>query len=343
MSVTVKVISSRHELLDFAYFPIRIYSREKHRPWTTPDEMLNMLSFWNTYWLKAKYKCFLAVDNGQIVGRLTAIYDPRTPKTGFFGALEIVEDMEEAAENLFKAAEEWLIVQGAEEITGPATFNTNQQVGLLIDGFDEPPQPFIPYNPPYYRRLLEEYGFTKLNDLLSYKYSADQDLPAVINKVAGRAAQKTGLLMRSLKVTSLSREVETIRLILNESMAENWGYIPLSRQEVEGMLYFCLSRGDPSLVLTIFIDSEPAAFSMSLPGSAKYCARLALLGVVPRFRLKGLEALLFQKTQSILSSKGYKIIEASQISENNLPMLKLIPKLENSRLIKRHRYYRKDL
>ncbi|MFA5383238.1 MAG: hypothetical protein WC364_00970 [Eubacteriales bacterium] len=342
MTVTVKVIGSRHELLDFAYFPVQIYRQEKHRPWTTPDEMLNMLSFLNTYWLKAKYKCFLAVENGEIVGRLAAVYDPRTPKTGFFGALE-TKDLERVAENLFKAAEEWLTVQGTEEITGPATFNTNQQVGLLIEGFDEPPQPFIPYNPPYYKRLVEGCGFTKLNDLLSYKYPADQGLPAAINRVAGRCAQKTGLLMRSLNITRLSGEAETIRLILNEAMAENWGYIPLSRREVEGMLYFCLSRGDPSLVLTILIDSEPAAFSMSLPGSARHCARVALLAVVPRFRFKGLEALLFQKTQSVLSSKGYKTVEASQISENNLPMLKLIPKLENCRLIKRHRFYRKDL
>ena len=236
-----------------------------------------------------------------------------------------------------------MIAQGAEEITGPVTFNTNQQVGLLIEGFEEPPQPFIPYNPPYYQRLVEGCGFTKLNDLLSYKYPADRGLPAAINRVAARASQKTGLRLRSLNVTRLSREVETIRLILNEAMAENWGYIPLSRQEVEGMLYFCLSRGDPSLVLTIYVDSEPAAFSMSLPGSASYCARFALLAVVPRFRLKGLETLLFQKTQSVISSKGCKMVEASQISENNLPMLKLIPKLENCRLIKRHRFYRKDL
>ncbi|HAU30792.1 MAG: hypothetical protein XD78_1977 [Desulfotomaculum sp. 46_296] len=342
MSITVKVISSRHELLDFAYFPVQIYRQEKHRPWTTPDEMLNMLSLRNTYWLKAKYKCFLAQNNGQVVGRLAAIYDPRTPKTGFFGALEI-KDLDEAAENLFEAAKEWLIAQGAEEITGPVTFNTNQQVGLLIEGFDEPPQPFIPYNPPYYQRLVEGCGFTKLNDLLSYQYPIDQELPAAVNRVADRAAQKTGLLMRSLNVTRLSREVETIRSILNKAMAENWGYIPLSHQEVEGMLYFCLSRGDPSLVLTIYIDSEPAAFSMSLPGSPRHCARVALLAVVPRFRLKGLEALLLQKTQSVISSKGYKTVEASQISENNLPMLKLIPKLENCRLIKRHRFYRKDL
>lgn len=342
MSVTVKAIRSRHELLDFAYFPVQIYRQEKHRPWTTPDEMLNMLSFRNAYWLKAKYKCFLAVDNGRIVGRLAAIYDPRTPKTGFFGALEI-KDLSEAAENLLEAAKEWLIAQGAEEITGPATYNTNQQVGLLIEGFDEPPQPFIPYNPPYYQRLVVSCGFTKLNDLLSYQYPVDQALPDVVNRVAGRAAQKTGLSMRSLNVTRLSREAETIRFILNEAMAENWGYIPLSRQEVEGMLYFCLSRGDPSLVLIIYMDSEPAAFSMSLPGSLRHCARIALLAVVPRFRLKGLEALLFQKTQSVISSKGYKTAEASQISENNLPMLKLIPKLENCRLIKRHRFYRKDL
>ncbi len=342
MSINIKVIGTRHELLDFAYFPVRIYRQEKRRPWTTPDEMLYMLSSRNPNWLKAKYKCFLAVDSGQVVGRLAAIYDPRTPETGFFGALE-AKDLDEAAEKLFEAAEGWLTAQGAKEITGPATFNTNQQVGLLIEGFDEAPQPFIPYNPPYYRRLVEGCGFTKLNDLLSYHYPAGQGIPASVNRVAGRAAQKAGLLMRSLNVTRLYGEAETIRFILNESMAENWGYIPMSHQEVEGMLYFCLSRGDPSLVLTIYMDSEPAAFSMTLPGNARRCARFALLAVVPRFRFKGLEALLFQKTQSVILSKGYKTVEASQISENNLPMLKLIPKLENCRLIKRHRFYRKDL
>lgn len=347
MPVSVTPVRTRKELLDFAHFPSRIYQNKKYRPWTMPSGMLQMLSTaHNPTWRQARYQCFLAAENGRLAGRIASVIDPRiaSTQTGFFGAFE-TEERVEVAEKLFAAAEEWLASSGARKIIGPATFNTNQEVGLLIEGFEEPPQPFIPYNPPYYQNLVENCDFNKTTDLISYHYPLGQDISSTVTRVANRALQKKGLLTRQLNFTRLSLEIETIMSILNQAMADNWGYIPLSRPETAVLLNYCLHRGDPSLALVITINSEPAAFSLCLPGTRQtnYCARAAILAVVPRFRNQGLEAVLIQKNLETLLAKGYRAVEISQVEEENSPMTSILAKLDGCRPVKRHRVYQKEI
>jgi hypothetical protein len=347
LSVSVTPIRTRKELLDFAHFSSRIYQNKKYRPWTTPSGILQMLSpAHNPTWRQARYRCFLAMENERPVGRIASIIDPRNtlPQTGFFGAFETEERLA-VAEKLFDAAEEWLASFGARKIMGPATFNTNQEVGLLIEGVEEPPQPFIPYNPAYYQNLVESCGFNKATDLISYHYPLEQGIPSAVTRVANRALQKKGLLIRHLNVTRLPRETETIRSILNQAMADNWGYIPLSIPETAVLLNYCFTQGDPSLALVITINSEPAAFSLCLPGirQTNYCVRVAILAIVPRFRKQGLEALLIEKNLETLLVKGYSAVEVSQVEEENSPMTRILAKLDGCRPVKRHRVYQREI
>lgn len=348
MSITITPVRTRKDFLDFAHFSTKIYEKGMFQPWTAPSQMLQTLSpLRNPSWHHAQCQCFVAIEDGQPAGRIASVIDSRNarPQTGFFGAFEAVE-RQEAAEKLFSAAEEWLASFGVKKMLGPATFNTNQEVGLLIEGFEESPQPFIPYNPPYYQGLVEGCNLNKLTDLLSFHCALTQDACSVLDRIANRALQKKGLVVRPLNIARLSREAEIVRSILNQSMASNWGYIPLSLPETGVLLNYCVTNGDLSLVLVATINSEPAAFSFWLPGTLKtnYCARAAIFAVVPQFRNRGLESVLIKKSIETLLDKGYKAVEISQVEEKNSLMLKIIAKLSNRQPpTKRHRVYQKDI
>lgn len=287
---------------------------------------------------------FLATEDGLPAGRVAAAFDPRFPeqKTGFFGAFEAAEDGE-VAWLLLDAAASWLAARGKKRMIGPVTMNTNQQVGLLVEGFQEPLSPFTPANPPYYRTLLENLGFKKLTDLYSFYHPLDGEVPSFLEKVAGRAKRRKGVFLRSLNLFTLRRDTEMIAAILNEGMAKNWGFLPLTSSEAENIVRYCFTRGDPSLALIITVNGEPAAFSLSLPPAGPgQIPRLALLAVVPGFRNLGLESLLIVKSGQILFRKGYSGFEISQVEENNQAILKIIARF-GCRLAKRHRVYQKEI
>ena len=59
---------------------------------------------------------------------------------------------------------------------GPENMCVNDDIGLLIQGFETPPMIMMPYNPPYYARLAEAYG----------RRSKEIGLELVKDGVAGR-------------------------------------------------------------------------------------------------------------------------------------------------------------
>ncbi|MEW6425147.1 MAG: GNAT family N-acetyltransferase [Bacillota bacterium] len=330
----IKVVQTRRELGEFLNLPKSIYGCEQYCPTPVPLETLN----------HARYRFFLALENGRPVGRVAAILDSRYKEqdTGFFGGFEAIRKPAVSSE-LLSNAEAWLAAQKVKRIIGPATFNTNQQVGLLIEGFDEPPTPFIPYNPPYYQELIEGRGFRKKTDLLSFSCSLKHAIPPFLEKIASRAAQRKGLALHVLKTFQPGRAVPIIATILNEAMANNWGYIPLTPRETCSLVNYCFRKGDPSLALFITIEKRPAAFSLCLPAGLKnHFARVAILAVVPEFRTLGLESLLIKSTVEILQKRNYSAFEISQVDENNAAMQKIIAKFP-CHPTKRHRVYEKNL
>ncbi|MGB9825170.1 MAG: N-acetyltransferase, partial [Desulfofundulus sp.] len=136
---------------------------------------------------------FLALQNERPVGRIACAVDEycREETTGFFGAFEAVPD-EQIALALLEAAGRWLQGEKCRRMVGPATVNTNQRVGLLIEGFSAPPAFALPYNPPYYQELFENCRCKKLTDLLAFQWLAGEPLPEEIKRVARRARRYAG-------------------------------------------------------------------------------------------------------------------------------------------------------
>ena len=118
---------------------------------------------------------------GKLSGRIASIVNQRhiefhNEKAGFFGFFESVND-HAVSDALLDKASETLGNEGMEIMRGPMSFSTNEECGLLLEGFDSPPMLMMPYNPPYYHDLMENYGMKKAKDLFAYILDTPDELP----------------------------------------------------------------------------------------------------------------------------------------------------------------------
>jgi len=295
------------------------------------------------------YGLFVARDGRRPVGRVAAIIDTHypDPRVGFFGLFEAHRD-QEAATSLLQAAGGWLRDRGKTVMLGPVSFNTNQKVGLVIDGFGRPPQPSLPFNPPYYQELLEGAGLKKEIDLLAYLWDPAGADTARLDSVAERARRRIpGLALRRLGGMTLMGAAGAIREVFNRSMAAGWGFVPLTDREVAAFVQALAFRGRGIYILAE-TATGPAGISLSLPveqaGAFRpaACFRLAILGVVPEYRNRGLAAVLIQETVRAYARRGLRRVEFSLVAESNVPMARII-ELSQAAVVQRCRVYRRTL
>ena len=158
-----KQIKGHHaELIDFWFERQEFFDKKK-----------------NPFFEHAEVDYFIARRNGQAVGVIAAILNHRhnefqEENVSHFGIFEVLNDPEAAAA-LLETAEDWGRQKGTDRILGPANFSTNDEVGLLIEGFDSPPVVLMPYNPTYYIDFIESSGYTKAMDLLAWNTDAESN------------------------------------------------------------------------------------------------------------------------------------------------------------------------
>jgi hypothetical protein len=192
------------------------------------------------------------------VGRIAAIHNRRHVEfqgesTGFFGFYECGRD-EEAASALLDAAGAWLRERGLEAMRGPVSFSTNEQAGLLVEGFEDPPAVMMAYNPPYYAEQLEAYGLELSTTLVAYFLRAAAP-PEYLVRAAGIVERRTGVRVRSLSKRNFDRDLKIIRDLYNSAWERNWGFVPMTDEEIDHMAKELKPVVDPRLTL-IAEDAE---------------------------------------------------------------------------------------
>jgi len=226
----------------------------------------------NPFYRQADRMLFVATRNGKPVGRIAAIENRahnafHHDRVGFFGFFEAIDDPE-VARTLFRAAEGWLRARGLTSIRGPMNPSTNHDCGLLVDGFDQHPQFLTPWNPPYYESLIREADLTPTKDLLGYWLpygDADYRLPPKVAAVARRAAAKTNLKFRDLEPRHFWDEVAICWDVYNSAWEENWGFVPMSRDEFLHMAKSLKPLLIPQFAFVAEINGAPAGFMLSTP------------------------------------------------------------------------------
>ncbi len=323
----------------------------------------------NPFFQHAEVEYFLAEENSEIIGRIAAIVNHRhnqfhLDKVGFFGHFEVIRNYE-AAFALLKAACDWLKYKGMEIMRGPANFSTNDDAGLLLEGLDQPPVIMMPYNPGYYIDFVESFGLKKVKDLYSYFLDGKYGFPKNMLALSEKFKRNDKLLIRNLNLKKLDEELKIIKQIYNSAWSDNWGFVPMTEEEMDFLAQDLKSIVDPNLVFLAFVNGKPAGFSLALPdinqvliktsgrlfpfGFLKIMwhmkvrriinrARVIILGVVPEFQKKGIELIFFTDTFMNGMERGYNSGEFGWVLEDNYLMRKPLEKM-GAKVYKVYRMY----
>ena len=224
----------------------------------------------NPYFQHARAEFFLAYRGGEPVGRITAQIDQLHLEryhdaTGHFGFIEAINDAAVFAA-LIAAAEDWLKAQGMTRSIGPVSFSMWDQPGLLVDGFDTPPYVMMGHSPRYYEKHIVAHGYRKAEDLIAYRYGPDA--PAqTLEKLLKRSMRGGEVTLRNIRMDKahFREEVDILLDIINDAWSDNWGYVPMTRAEINelaGILRLLLRPGDVAIAE---YQGKPAAFSAAFP------------------------------------------------------------------------------
>lgn len=357
--------------MQFIRFPFTLYRKDPL--WTPPliSEVLWILGDENPFWRHAEKQLFLAMENNTVLGRIAAIIDRNfieihKEKSGFFGFFESVNNAQ-VCESLMESASDWLQMKGMDRMLGPANPSTNDEVGLLIEGFDTPSRIMMPYNPLYYVRLIESCGFRKAKDLLAYFMNVgDGPLERLSSFAASVRRKEPGLIIRSLDRRHFEREVDRVLSVYNQAWEENWGFVPWTEEEFLETAKRLKSLLDPRIALIAEIDARPVGMLLAIPDYNEVTIRLngkltpwailkflyfknrikgirlMILGVVNQYRRRGVDGLLYYESLNNALKAGYRSCEFSWILEDNV-MTCRAAEMMGGKEYKRYRMYQKQL
>ena len=315
---------------------------------------------------------FLARRDGRPVGRIEAIVNHahnefHGDRVGFFGAFESENDRT-VSDALLASAARWLSERRLQVMRGPVTHSTNEETGLLIEGFDEPPMIGMPYNPPYYATLLEAFGLAKAKDVYGWEVRAEQTIPEKIHRVADMVRKSTNVVVRRANFADYAGEIRRAMAVYNASWTRNWGFVPLTEAEFihaadqlrpvlerfpEGVLLaevggrpvgFCLAVLDVNQALVKVRDGRlfPFGFWHLYRGLRRIDQiRVMALGILSEFRHRGIDALLYLELLSHGQRLGYRRAEIGWTLEDNRAMNRAI--LMGGRHHKTYRLYEAPL
>jgi GNAT superfamily N-acetyltransferase len=371
----IRSVGDRRGIDHFLKVPFPIYAGDRN--WIAPlflerREHLNPRK--NPYFLHADVELFVAYRDGQPIGRISAQIDRLrleryADATGQFGFIEAPDDREVFGK-LLQTAEEWLGKRSMRAMEGPFSFSINDETGLLIEGFDRPPSMMMGHTRPYYRGHLEALGLTKAKDVIAYDYDGLKPLPRSLQAMVDKAKRAGDLTIRPLSKKNLDRDLDTIIAIFNDAWSENWGFVPMTAEEIAALgknLKFLVSEG---YIAIADYRGEPSAMAVSLPdingwindlngrlmpfGWAKFAYRLfnsphavrmPLMGVLRKHHGSPIGAALamavIDAVRSYHLSNGTKRAELSWILEDNHAMRRMIEQL-GAVPYKTYRVFRKE-
>lgn len=236
------VTNDKKGLKQFIKLPWKLYKDDPH--WA-PELLMQV----NARLDKKKFpfyeigdaEFFLALRDGEPVGRIAAIENRwhneyRKENIGFWGFFEC-ENNQETANALFDAARAWNRARGYDNMRGPMSHDIQDEIGIVIEGFDQMRYFLMPHNPRYYPELCDAAGMTKEKDLLAFSLDINQPIPEKVERIAEIAQQrleKTGITVRPMNMKTKEAtlaDIEKILAVNNEAWTNEWGYVPATRRQ----------------------------------------------------------------------------------------------------------------
>jgi GNAT superfamily N-acetyltransferase len=349
----IEPANTTEQIEQYVEFPFELYRDHPH--WVPPlvaerRDFLNPRK--NPVYEYAELQPFLARSGGTVVGTITAIknrrfseFHPAESHVGFFGLYECRRDADASAA-LLEAAADWLRARASSVMRGPTNLTTNDVLGLLVEGFDDDPAVLMPYNPPYYAEQFAAFGLTKTKDLYALEVKAEA-CKGQLERLSSSVLAKGRATVRHIDLSRWHEELEFVRRCYNEAWARNWGFVPWTDRELATLAKELKPLIDARLAFVGEVDGEPAAISIAVPDANEAlklargrlfplgllkilwrvkvagCSRLRVLalGILPKYRRLGLDALLIQRTIESALALGYRRAELGWVLEDNEAML----------------------
>ncbi|MGR6920373.1 hypothetical protein ACU635_39580 [[Actinomadura] parvosata] len=331
-------VRGRRGLTEFIELPYRLHGGDPHFVPPLRDDSRRLLDRRHNPFFRYGEAALFTVRRGKrVAGRIAAVHNPRhnaahAARDGFFGQFACADDPAVARE-LLDAAARWLRGRGLTTMLGPVNFTTNDECGVLVDGFEAPPSVMMPYNPAYYPALLESCGMTKAKDLWAWD-TAGQVPPERLLRIARRAEHRHRLTVRPLDPARFDADLDRVKLVFDRAWHGNWGFTPMTDAEFAAAKRRLRKVMDPGLVQLAEVDGEPVAVALVLPDFNQAVAaargrltrfglpigqvrlsmaarridrvRGVLFGVVPDLRRHGVEAALLARAHEAIVSGGYR-------------------------------------
>ncbi|MBI3073931.1 MAG: N-acetyltransferase [Deltaproteobacteria bacterium] len=302
MTIDVTQVETARDRADFLRLPHILYRSDPH--WIAPLTMerrdfINPRK--NPFFTYGEAALFVARRGREVVGRVSAHVNSEHDKLykddmGFFGFFEAADDPD-VARALIARAEAWLSAKGRKAMRGPISFTMNDEVGVLIDGFDTPPFVLMAHSLPYYPKLLEACGLAKAKDLYAWRYISAEKPAEKAVAIAELARKTEGLVLRDVDMKNFLRDLRIILDIFNDVWRLNWGFVPLTEAEIQKTAKDLKMILEPRLAIIAEWKGEPIAISIAIPNINEALAGLdgklfpfGLLRLLWRIKVRGLKS-----------------------------------------------------
>jgi GNAT superfamily N-acetyltransferase len=376
-SVSIRPVRTRRERKRFVKVPFHLH--RDHPQWVPPltFERMEFLDHKkNPYFQHAEVQLFIAERDGQPVGRVSAQVDHRWDEfqggsDAMFGFFETSEDPA-VAKALLDAAGEWAAAQGRSRILGPMDFTTNDEIGILIEGYERRPMILEPWHPPFYKELIEAEGFAKTMDVLMWELQfgslkEGESFDPSIHAAAKKALEEEGIVIRNLRKSEMAAEVRRFTDVYNEAWGDNWGFVPITDAEVEFQAKNLKQVIDEQWAFMAEKDGEVIGAALTLPDINQVMAdlngrllpfgwlrflrgrkgidrlRVFALGVKHDYQRTGVAAGLYLKhLETAMEPGAIQGGEMGWILETNGPMNRAMEGM-GGKVVKRYRIYQRAL
>lgn len=375
MEVTIKPVQNESEKMKFIKSQWLFYKDDPL--WVPPllaDRKKTLDTVKNPFYNHSELQLFLAYSGSEIVGRIAAITNYNHNKThndkiGFFGFFECVDD-QEVANKLFDAASDWLKKKNMNVIRGPENPSMNDEIGLLIEGFDSSPIIMMTYNPKYYITLIENAGFSKAKDVLAYRLDKEDFASEKLKRLQDVVRQRYDIKIRTVKMkdkAQLKKDINVMKEIYNAAWIPNWGFVKWTDEEFDFIANDLSQVADENLCIIAESHGKIAGFGLALPdinqclihnrGGSLLGAlwqlttkkkkitqlRIIALGVFPEFQKIGVDAVMYYEIGMRGIARGITMGEASWVLEDNMMMTRSLTQVVNGKVYKKYRLYDKNI
>ena len=376
-TIEIKRVTNRKELAQFVQFYYDLYRGNTCAvPYLYSDEMATLRSDRNPSFECCEAEYFMAFRDGEMVGRVAAIINRRANERWDchqvrFGWFDFIDDTE-VSKALLQAVEQWGREKGMTEIAGPLGFIDTDREGMLIEGFDELSTMYVNYNYPYYPQHMEQMeGFAKDNDYVEMKVKVPEVVPDKFAKITEMVRKRFGLRVHKFTRKELIDQQWGYKIfdLLNATYKDLYGFSELSERQIDKLVNDYIKIADLNLVTGIMDGDKLVGFGITFPSFSKAMQQtrdgrflpfgwwhmlkilkwhktpivdLLLIGVLPEYRSKGANALIFDDLIRWFQRYHFEWAVTGPQMESNEGVLSQWQYLE-AREVRRHRCYRKKL